>query len=82
MGLYPKHLTEFSVLTGIPRSKGQHIYIVDKEQGDDDNSGIEEFDALLGEQLRPPHGIFKKRIAAVNHDVAFFQLGNDATFSK
>ena len=39
MGLYPKALTEYIALSGIPRSKGSKIFIVDTEQGDDDNNG-------------------------------------------
>ena len=37
MGLYPKNLKEYVNLAGVPRGYGSKIFIVDTENGDDDN---------------------------------------------
>ena len=39
MGLYPKNLKEYVNLAGVPRGYGSKIFIVDTENGDDDNNG-------------------------------------------
>ena len=39
MGLYPKAITEYLALQGIPRGPNSNIYLVDPANGDDDNRG-------------------------------------------
>lgn len=46
MGLFPRALTEYLSLVGIPRAKGSKIFIVDTELGSDSNPGTT-FDAPL-----------------------------------
>lgn len=40
MGLYPKKLSEYLALTGIPRGPLSRVFIVDPQHGDDDNNGL------------------------------------------
>jgi hypothetical protein len=39
MGLYPKQVTEYLALEGIPRGPNSKIFVVDPVHGDDDNAG-------------------------------------------
>lgn len=40
MGLYPKNLSEYVALAGIPRTKNSQIFLVDAANGSDSNTGL------------------------------------------
>lgn len=72
MGLFPKAMSEYLALTGIPRGPNSKVYIVDPAHGSDSNMGTT-FQAPLASVA----AAFAKCVAG-QHDVVLFLSGNTA----
>lgn len=70
MSLYPKALTEYLAIIGIPKGKYSNVYVVDPANGSDSNTGLS-----IGNPLASIEAAYAKCVAN-QHDVVVYIAGS------